>query len=78
MNRLIAYGEKTLTTNPNHVPSLLLLAGAYVDDPKPGSLAKSVTYAQKTIAAAKADAPDADNGQENCSESHTQRWDMHI
>lgn len=61
MNRLVAYGEKTLTTNPNHVPSLLLLAGAYVDDPKPGSLAKSVSYAQKAIAAAKADAPDADN-----------------
>jgi tetratricopeptide (TPR) repeat protein len=61
MNRLVAYGEKTLATNPNHVPSLLLLAGAYVDDAKPGSLAKSVTYAQRAIAAAKADAPDADN-----------------
>src|SRR5437762_3348509 len=61
MNRLVAYGEKTLTTNPNHVPSLLLLAGAYVDDPKPGSLGKSVSYAQKAIAAAKADASDADN-----------------
>ena len=61
MNRLVAYGEKTLAANPNHVPSLLLLASAYVDDPKAGSLAKSVSYAQKAIAAAKADAPDADN-----------------
>jgi len=61
MTRLVAYGEKTLATNPNHVPTLLLLAGAYVDDPKPGSLAKAVTYSQKAIAAAKPDAPDADN-----------------
>jgi len=57
----VAYGEKTLATNPNHLPTLLLLAGAYVDDPKPGSLAKAVTYAQRTIAAAKPDAADADN-----------------
>jgi tetratricopeptide (TPR) repeat protein len=61
MSRLVAYGEKTLATNPNHVPTLLLLAGAYVDDPKPGSLAKAITYSQKAIAAAKADAADADN-----------------
>ena len=61
MNRLVAYGEKTLAANPSHVPSLLLLASAYVDDPKPGSLAKAVGYAQKAVAAAKADAPDADN-----------------
>jgi len=62
MNRLVAYGEKTLATNPNHVPSLLMLAGMYVDDPKPGSLAKAISYSQKAIAAAKADAPDADKG----------------
>jgi len=61
MNRLVAYGEKTLAANPSHVPSLLLLASAYVDDPKPGSLAKAVGYAQKAVAAAKADAADADN-----------------
>lgn len=61
MNRLVAYGEKTLATNPNHLPTLLLLAGAYVDDPKPGSLAKAITYSQKAIAAAKPDAADADN-----------------
>ena len=60
--RLVAYGEKILATNPNHVPTLLLLAGTYVDDPKPGGLAKAVTYSQKAIAAAKADAADADKG----------------
>jgi tetratricopeptide (TPR) repeat protein len=58
--RLFAYGEKTLAANPNSLPALLLLAGSYVDDPKPGSVAKAVTYAQKAIAVANADAPDAD------------------
>jgi tetratricopeptide (TPR) repeat protein len=59
--RLIAYGEKTLATNPNNLPTLLLLAGAYVDDPKPGGIAKAVSYAQKAIAVANADAADADH-----------------
>jgi tetratricopeptide (TPR) repeat protein len=58
--RLFAYGEKILAVNPNSLPALLLLAGAYVDDPKPGSLGKAVTYSQKAIAVAKADEPDAD------------------
>lgn len=60
MPRLIAFGEKTLATTPENLPALLLLANAYSDDPKPGSLAKSVTYAQKAITVAKVDAPDAD------------------
>ncbi len=58
--RLIAYGEKTLTANPNSLPALLLMAGTYVDDAKPGGIAKAVTYSQKAIAVAKADDPDAD------------------
>lgn len=58
---LIAYAEKTLTTNPNNLPALLLLAGTYADDPKPGSAAKAATYAQKAIDAAKGDAPGADH-----------------
>ncbi|MGA8762312.1 MAG: hypothetical protein WB562_05425 [Candidatus Sulfotelmatobacter sp.] len=58
--RLIAYGEKTLAANPNSLPALLLLASFYSDDPKPGSLAKAVSYAQKALQVAKADAPDAD------------------
>jgi tetratricopeptide (TPR) repeat protein len=60
MNRLVSYGEKSLAANPNNLATLLLLAGAYVDDPKPGSLPKAVTYSQKAIEVAKADAPDAD------------------
>ena len=55
--RLIAYAEKALAANPNNVPALLLLANAYVDGPEPG---KAVPYAQRAIAAAKADDPAAD------------------
>jgi tetratricopeptide (TPR) repeat protein len=58
--RLIAYGEKTLASDPNSVPTLLMLANTYADDPKPGSLLKAVSYAQKAIDVAKADVPDAD------------------
>lgn len=59
--RVIAYGEKTLASDPNSVPTLLMLANTYADDPKPGSLPKAVSYAQKAIDIAKADAPDADS-----------------
>ncbi len=58
--RLIAYGEKTLAANPNALPALLLMAGAYVDDSKPGSVGKAVAYSQKAIAVAKAEEADAD------------------
>ena len=58
--RLISYGEKTLQANPNSLAALLLLAGVYVDDPKAGSISRSVTYSQKAIEIAKAEAPDAD------------------
>ena len=59
-SRLVAYGEKALAANPNNLAALLLLANNYVDDPKPGSVGKGAAYAQRAIAAAKADAPDAD------------------
>jgi tetratricopeptide (TPR) repeat protein len=59
--RLIAYAEKTLAANPNSLTTLLLLAGTYADDSKPGSAAKAASYAQKAIDVAKADAPDADH-----------------
>jgi tetratricopeptide (TPR) repeat protein len=59
-SRVVSYGEKALAANPNNLPALLLLASTYVDDPKPGSVAKAAGYAQRAIAAAKADAPDAD------------------
>ena len=58
--RLIAYGEKTLVSNPNSLPTLLLLASTFADDPKPGSSAKAISYSQKAIEVAKAEAPDAD------------------
>jgi tetratricopeptide (TPR) repeat protein len=58
--RLFAYGEKILAANPNSLPALLLLAGSYVDNAKPGSVGKAITYSQKAIAVAKADEPDAD------------------
>jgi tetratricopeptide (TPR) repeat protein len=58
--RVVSYGEKALTANPNNLPALLLLAGTYVEDPRPGGVAKAVVYAQRAVTAAKADAPDAD------------------
>jgi len=59
--RLISYGEKTLASNPDSLPTLLLMANTYVDDPAPGSVGKAITYAQKAIEVAKPDAPDADH-----------------
>jgi len=58
--RLVSFGEKTLAANPNSLAALLLLAGFYGDDAKPGSAGKAITYAQKAIEVAKSDAPDAD------------------
>jgi tetratricopeptide (TPR) repeat protein len=58
--RMVAFGEKILATNPNSLPALLLLANFYSEDNKPGSAAKAISYSQKAIEAAKADAPDAD------------------
>jgi len=56
--RLIAYGEKILATDPANVPALLMMANTYVESPD--TAAKAMTYAQKVIVAAKAEAPDAD------------------
>jgi len=58
--RLVSFGEKTLATDPNSLPALLLLASYYSEEGKPGSAAKAITYAQKAIEVAKPDAPDAD------------------
>ena len=55
--RLVAFSEKLLTTDPNSLPALLLLANHYAEA---NSSAKAITYAQKAVEAAKADAPDAD------------------
>jgi len=58
--RLVSCGEKVLASNPKSLAALLLLAGYYGDDTKPGSAAKAISYAQKAIEVAKPDAPDAD------------------
>jgi tetratricopeptide (TPR) repeat protein len=57
---LVAYGEKILASDPNSLPALLLMAGFYGDDSKPGSGAKAISYSQRAIEVAKADDPDAD------------------
>ena len=46
--RLEAYGEKALAANPESVPTLLMMANAYSEDPKQAS--KAITYANKVIA----------------------------
>jgi len=58
--RLISYGEKSLASDPNNMAALLLMANAYVEQTSPSAITKSVSYAQKVIELAKADAPDAD------------------
>jgi tetratricopeptide (TPR) repeat protein len=58
--RLVTFGEKILAGNPNSLPALLLLANYYGDDTKAGSSAKAISYSQKAIEVAKADAADAD------------------
>jgi tetratricopeptide (TPR) repeat protein len=45
--RLEAYGEKTLTANPDSIPTLLMMADAYAGDPK--EAAKAATYANKVL-----------------------------
>ncbi|HYK49388.1 MAG TPA: tetratricopeptide repeat protein [Terriglobales bacterium] len=58
--RLVAFGEKSLAVNPNSMPALLMLANTYVEETKPASWAKAVTYSQKVITLAKENEPDAD------------------
>ena len=57
--RLIAYAEKILAANPENLGALIMLANTYVESPD--TAAKAITYAQKAIAAAKADEPSADS-----------------
>jgi tetratricopeptide (TPR) repeat protein len=45
--RLEAYGEKALAANPDSLPTLLMMANAYAEDPKES--AKAATYANKVI-----------------------------
>jgi tetratricopeptide (TPR) repeat protein len=45
--RVEAYGQKALAANPDSLPTLLMLANAYAEDPK--QTAKAVTYCNKVI-----------------------------
>ena len=56
--RLLAYAGKILASDPENLPALLMMANTYVESPD--TAAKAMTYAQKVIAAAKAEAADAD------------------
>jgi len=58
-DRLVAYGEKSLASDPNSLPTLILLANAYSEQPKESNLGKAITYAHKAIELAKADSPEA-------------------
>jgi tetratricopeptide (TPR) repeat protein len=55
--RLVAFGEKMLSSNPNSLTALLLLANHYSEA---NNSTKALSYSQKVIEVAKADAPDAD------------------
>jgi tetratricopeptide (TPR) repeat protein len=55
--RLVAFGEKMLASDPNSLMALLLLANHYSES---NNSVKAISYAQKAIEVAKADAPDAD------------------
>lgn len=61
--RLEAYGEKALAANPDSVPTLLMLANAYSEDPK--QLTKAATYASKVISLEGANATSGDKVQRN-------------
>jgi tetratricopeptide (TPR) repeat protein len=69
--RLVAFGEKSLATSPNNLPTLLMLSNFYAEDSKPGSWAKAVTYSQKVIALAKPDAHDADRSRKLAGVAHS-------
>ena len=58
MRRLNEYAQKALAANPNNLPALLSLANSYVDS---AEAAKAIPYAQRAVAAAKADDPAADH-----------------
>jgi tetratricopeptide (TPR) repeat protein len=54
--RLQAYGEKALASNPESIPTLLMLAGSYAGDPK--TAGKAAEYAEKVLKLTGADPGD--------------------
>ena len=45
--RLLAYGEKALASDPNSLPTLMMMADAYAGDPK--DAVKAETYSKKVL-----------------------------
>jgi len=57
----VAYGEMVLTQKPDELPVLVMMADIYADEPKGANVAKAVEYAERAVAVAKPDEPDADD-----------------
>ena len=56
--RLIAYGEKALAADPDSLPTLLMMADAFVGDPK--EAIKAATYAKKVLTIVGSNSEDGD------------------
>lgn len=54
--KMTAFGEKLLARKPDSVPTLILLADAYVE--QPGMAAKALDYAQRALKLSSGDDPD--------------------
>ena len=51
----LSYGEMVLEQNPKNLPTLLMMASAYIENDKSLNLEKGITYARRAIDVAKAD-----------------------
>jgi tetratricopeptide (TPR) repeat protein len=47
--RMNSFAEKALAANPNSIPTLVVLAGAFVDSPNAADAVRAETYARKAI-----------------------------
>jgi len=57
MPKLVAFGENSLTANPNNATMLTLLANAFAEDTAGTNLAKADSYSRKAIELIKVDNP---------------------
>ena len=56
----ISYGEMVLEQNPKNLPTLVMMASAYIENEKNPNLEKGISYARRAIDVANADDPAAD------------------
>ena len=56
----ISYGEMVLEQNPKNLPTLVMMASAYIENEKNPNLEKGISYAHRAIDAANADDPATD------------------